>query len=381
MLSTERFGGELQRLGYGVFSGVPCSFLKSLINYAICNANYIAAANEGDAVAACFGATVGGAKSVVLIQNSGLTNATSPLTSLNFPFRVPVLGFVSLRGEPGIGDEPQHELMGTITERLLEDMAIEWMYLSPDESQAAEQLRKADAMIERGRSVFFVVKKGTFSEYKLSRQPYIEARNLECRESGGEEELPRREKVLRTLCSMRSPDSVLLATTGVTGRELYQIEDHPGNLYMVGSMGCISSVGLGLSRQRPDLETIAIDGDGALLMRMGSLATNAAYGAGRFLHLLLDNNAHESTGGQLSLSHNVDFARVAAACGYERALHVTSCEKLADAVREWRESPALTFVHMKIQSASMDPLSRPDKRPDELVRRLMTSIAEEPEYA
>ncbi len=123
-LNTHQFGNELKTLGFDFYSGVPCSFLNNLINYAINECHYIMSTNEGDAVATCAGAYMAGKKSVVLMQNSGLTNASSPITSLNFSFKLPVLGFVSLRGEPGIQDEPQHELTGTITEKLLSLMAV-----------------------------------------------------------------------------------------------------------------------------------------------------------------------------------------------------------------------------------------------------------------
>ena len=140
MLNTNKFGNELKRLGFDFYSGVPCSFLKNLINYSINECEYIAAANEGDAVAIASGAYLGGRKPVVLMQNSGLTNAVSPLTSLNYPFQIPVLGFVSLRGEPSFTDEPQHELMGQITTQLLDLMQIKWEYLSTDYNEAKLQI-------------------------------------------------------------------------------------------------------------------------------------------------------------------------------------------------------------------------------------------------
>ena len=149
MLNTNEFGNELKRLGFDFYSGVPCSFLKNLINYSINECEYIAAANEGDAVAIASGAYLGGRKSVVLMQNSGLTNCISPLTSLNYPFQIPLLGFVSLRGEPGLNDEPQHELMGQITTQILDLMQIKWQFLSPDESEAKRQLEEANKWIEQ----------------------------------------------------------------------------------------------------------------------------------------------------------------------------------------------------------------------------------------
>ena len=162
-LNTQHFGELLKQSGFDFFSGVPCSFLNNLINYAINDCTYIMSTNEGEAVAVCSGAYLAGKKSVVLMQNSGLTNATSPLTSLNYTFQIPVLGFVSLRGEPGLQDEPQHELMGTITEKMLSLMEVSWDYLSDDFELANTQLEKANLFIESQKSSFFVGKKNTFS--------------------------------------------------------------------------------------------------------------------------------------------------------------------------------------------------------------------------
>jgi phosphonopyruvate decarboxylase len=175
MINTKRFGMELQKLGFGFYSGVPCSFLKDLINYAINDCEYVAAANEGDAVAIASGAVLAGKKAVVLMQNSGLTNAVSPLVSLNYPFRIPVLGFVSLRGEPGIPDEPQHELMGQITMKLLELMQIKSVCLSTDFTEAKSQLMLAAKYIENNRPFFFVVRKDTFEKEILKEQDRMSA--------------------------------------------------------------------------------------------------------------------------------------------------------------------------------------------------------------
>ena len=374
MLNTQDFGRRLAELGFTFYSGVPCSFLKSLINYAICEANYVAAANEGDAVAHCFGASLAGTKSVVLMQNSGLTNATSPLTSLNYPFKVPVLGLVSLRGEPGLGDEPQHELMGRITTELLSVMDIDWAYLCPDAGEMEAQLQQANAAIEAGRSFFFVVKKNTFESYPLKDQRPRRVENRSCLTRQGPDERPPRARVLEQLSAARRDSTVLLATTGVSGRELYQIKDAPNNLYMVGSMGCIAPIGLGLALERPDLKVVCIDGDGALLMRLGALSTLAQYGPPNLLHLLLDNNVHESTGGQLTASHNVDFAAVAAACGYRHSLHAHSLSELMDRFTTWQERPELTFLDLSIAPGHLDPLVRPKEKPAFIARRLMNHI-------
>ncbi|HRX01080.1 MAG TPA: thiamine pyrophosphate-binding protein, partial [Cyclobacteriaceae bacterium] len=258
MLSTQAFGNELKKLGYDFYSGVPCSFLKYLINYAINECDYVMAANEGDAVAIASGAYLGGKKSVVLMQNSGLTNATSPLTSLNYTFQLPVLGFVSLRGEAGLGDEPQHELMGQITEKMLKLMKVKWAYLSDDMNEAKKQLKKADKLIAKKETFFFVVKKGTFDEVKLKDQQLRTIQNKTKIKSSQKSELPTRRETLKTLVDLSESNTILLATTGKTGRELFDVADKPNHLYMVGSMGCISSLGLGLALEQPSKKVIVI---------------------------------------------------------------------------------------------------------------------------
>jgi phosphonopyruvate decarboxylase len=374
MINTQLFGDNLKQKGFDFYSGVPCSFLKNLINYSINDCHYVMAANEGDAVAISAGAYLGGRKSVVLMQNSGLANAISPLTSLNYTFRIPVLGFVSLRGEPGLVDEPQHELMGAITGKFLDTMQIHWEYLSGDAGEAEKQLQHADEMVESGQSFFFVVKKDTFDSVELKRKSLPSARNIKSVRSSGADQTPTRLSVLEKLNEQKDTGTIMLATTGTTGRELYEIEDAPNYLYMVGSMGCIGSVALGLATVRPDKKVIAVDGDGALLMRMGSLATNACYAPSNMLHILLDNNCHDSTGGQATASHNVDFAQVAAACGYAHTFHACNIDELARYVKGWQINPLLTFIHLRIAKGSKKDLGRPKIKPYEVKERLMKFI-------
>jgi phosphonopyruvate decarboxylase len=361
MLDTRFIGDELKALGFDFYSGVPCSFLKYLINYAINHCQYIAAANEGDAVAVCAGAYLGGRKSVVLMQNSGLTNATSPLASLNPIYNIPVLGFVSLRGQAGVKDEPQHELMGKITEETLTLLDIPHARLSKDRETALTQLKRANQYIEDRKSFFFVVEKDTFEPHEL----------LEIKSLKTEQPLPSRRAVLEALVENSQKDWVLLATTGYTGRELAEVADRENHLYMVGSMGCVSSLGLGLSYSRKDIKCLAIDGDGSLLMRMGSLATNAYYRPKNLLHILLDNGCHESTGSQFTVSSNLDFARIAEGSGYANVKSVSNLPALIEEMKIWDKNPELTFLYMKIQPGVAGKLSRPGTRPKDVAQRLM----------
>ncbi|WP_211269567.1 phosphonopyruvate decarboxylase [Paenibacillus glacialis] len=370
MIDTKQFGEELKQSGFAFYTGVPCSFLKNLINYAINDCEYVGATNEGDALAIASGAYLAGKHPVVLMQNSGLANAVSPLVSLNYTFRIPLLGFVSLRGEPGIPDEPQHELMGQITTRLLDLMEVSWAYLSSDIAEAKDQIQQAIQVIQQNRPFFFVVKKGIFQEEILRTQELKPASNPFKQRKNASDQLPRRYEALATIQSLTDNNTVQLATTGKTGRELYEIKDIAGNFYMVGSMGCISSIGLGLALSKKDKDIIVIDGDGALLMRMGSLATNGYYNPPNMLHILLDNNAHDSTGGQKTVSDNIDFIEITAACGYTKSIYVHNLEQLKSSIMEWKKEKNLTFLHLKISPGSKKDLARPHIKPYEVKDRL-----------
>lgn len=373
MLDPNTFGSELSRLGFAFYSGVPCSLLKSLINYSMACEHYLPAVNEGDAVAHCAGAWLGGKKSVVLMQNSGLGNAVSPLTSLNYIYNIPVLGFVSLRGDPDVQDEPQHELMGQITMDLLRTMAIPFEILSQDPIEAAVQLQRANAIVDSGQTFFFVVKKNTFKSFDTPVSEFPEAIQVQLKQvQTGARNL--RKDVLQCLREVVEPNTIIMATTGVTGRELYQLGHRDSQFYMVGSMGCISPLAMGLAVARPDLKVIAVDGDGALLMRMGNMATLGCLRPANLLHLLLDNNAHESTGGQATVSASVNFAAIAAATGYP-VVHQTDCiEHLQSSIVEWQQGQQLQFIHMNIAVGHAQDLIRPKEKPAELAQRFRLNI-------
>tara|TARA_Y100001970_G_scaffold293813_1_gene443423 strand:- start:1196 stop:2335 length:1140 start_codon:yes stop_codon:yes gene_type:complete len=379
MLNTQLFGDKLKSLGYDFYSGVPCSFLKYLINYSINNCEYVGASNEGDAVAISSGAHVGGRNSVVLMQNSGLTNAISPLTSLNHTFRIPILGFVSLRGETGINDEPQHQLMGQITTSILDSMGIKWAYLSDDKNKAFNQIKDADNYIKKNTSFFFVVKKNTFDKVELNSnknsQLGLIKKNVMIKKDNVTK--AKRLEVLKVINNVTKDNVIVLATTGKTGRELYEIEDKSNNLYMVGSLGCISSLGLGLSLVRKNKKVVVIDGDGSLLMRMGNLGTIGYYHPSNLLHILLDNNTHDSTGGQETVSNNIDFTKVAEGCGYGNIFYVHNKYELEKFLIEWVKNQTLTFLYVPIEQGSKKNLGRPSIKPSEVKARLMRHLSNE----
>lgn len=374
-LDAQLFGAELKRLGFDFMSGVPCSYLKDLINFAINDCNFIVAANEAEAVAMCAGASLTGSASAVMMQNSGLSNASSALTSLNYTFRIPVLGFVSLRGEPGVTDEPQHELTGRTTEKFLELMEIKWEYLPQTLPEARKLLETAYfEYIQNSLSFFFVVKKNTFSPLELKKIGQTRSLNRVRIPRMKEDRLPSRREAVEKIAAFGDDDTVIIATTGLTGRQLYEAGDRPGNFYMVGSMGCASSIGLGIAVSAPQKSVIVIDGDGAAIMRLGAMATIGHRSPQNMLHILLDNNSHESTGGQSTVSHNADFISIASAVGYRNSIYVHDTAELDRYVRQWKIEWGMTFLYLKTSKGQEENPGRPKIKPPEVASRLKEFI-------
>ncbi|MDQ3563611.1 MAG: phosphonopyruvate decarboxylase [Pseudomonadota bacterium] len=379
MIAAQDFVDVARAAGYTSYAGVPCSFLTPFINFVINDKRlrYISSANEGDAVATASGAAVGGQRSTVMIQNSGLGNTVSPLTSLNYVFRIPLLLICTHRGAPDLRDEPQHELMGRITGSVLETMEIPWEPFPIESGAIRAALDRARAFIEcEERPYAFVMRGGTVAAHALDperRPPRATAPGKHV-EMVKEQPRPSRSEVLhRVLECTPVEGTVIIATTGYTGRELYALADRPNQLYMVGSMGCASSFGLGVALARPDLRVVILDGDGAALMRMGNLATIGAYGGPNLIHIVLDNEVHDSTGAQATVSAGVSFAKIAQACGYGSSFagdQTDVIEALFDAVPEGKP----LFCHVKIRTGALPVLPRPAAAPSEVVRRLMSHI-------
>jgi phosphonopyruvate decarboxylase len=381
MISAESFVQESKKYGFSLWTGVPCSYLKPFINYVIDapDIDYVGATNEGDAVAIAAGADVGGRRSVVMFQNSGFGNTVNPLTSLNMIFDIPSLVITTLRGEPGgPSDEPQHKLMGQITTGLFELMQIPWEYFPTEEKDVAACLERAVGHMTKKKQPYgLVMKKDSVASHKLKTKAV--PRDLPAAASISATytwpaERPSRTEVLRAVQAAANPSDLIVATTGYTGRELYALADKPNQLYMVGSMGCASTFGLGLALAQPNRRVIVLDGDGAALMRLGGMATLGFERPKNLLHILLDNELHESTGGQSTVSHSVDTALVAAACGYPEALRAGSVDEVTAAVK----APAdkLRFVHVKMKPGAPEDLPRPTVTPVQVKERLMAFLKE-----
>jgi phosphonopyruvate decarboxylase len=382
MIEARHFVEAARERGFEWYAGVPCSYLTPFINYVLQDPSleYVSMANEGDAVALIAGVALAGGRrrGVSMMQNSGLGNAVSPLTSLTWTFRLPQLLIVTWRAQPGVPDEPQHALMGPITPKMLETIEIPWELFPSEIDAIGPALDRATAyMDETGRPYALVMQKGTVAPYALKAGAGMAARalpaglaSLEPLRLAPGARASRQEALREVIAHTPAGSTAVLATTGFCGRELYAIDDRPNQLYMVGSMGCVVPLALGVALARPDLRVVALDGDGAALMRMGAFATVGAYGPPNLQHLLLDNGVHDSTGGQATVSTHVSFAQIAAACGYASSLETDDVSRIGS----WLDEPPLggsRFARLLTRSGTPDGLPRPSVTPVDVKTRLM----------
>jgi phosphonopyruvate decarboxylase len=383
MIAAEAFCGAARAAGFGLTTGVPCSYLTALIDHVIEASSrgagrYVGATDEGSAVAIASGAEVGGARAMVLMQSSGLGNAVSPLTSLSAVLEIPALLVVTLRGEPGgPPDEPQHALMGAITGDLLATMRIPSEPFPTEDAAIEGVLARAVHHMNAKRTPYaLVMKKGSVRPGPPSTRPLAHPVPPAVEQARWPEEHPSRRAMLAAVRAAAGSSDVLIATTGHTGRELHALGDAPDQLYLVGSMGCASSFGLGLALAAPWCRVVVLDGDGAALMRLGALATLGHERPDNLVHVVLDNEAHDSTGGQATASGGVDLAQIARACGYPRVARATTAAELGQLVSSgtWE----LTFVHAKIRSGARQPggddLPRPTVAPRDVAERLRALV-------
>jgi len=376
MISADDFIIPAHKLGYDFYTGVPCSFLTPFINRAISSQqiDYVGAASEGEAIAIAAGAWLAGRKTVVMCQNSGLGNCVNPITSLNYPFRIPTLLIATWRGQPGVKDEPQHELMGQISQSLMELMRIRCMAFPRTPEKIVELLDAAELIIEENKLPFgLIMKKGSVKAEKLDQLiPNVKEVGLYKDLQAGFIKT-KRYKTLEKVIEIASDETAIIATTGKCGRELFTIADRPQHMYQVGSMGGASGMGLGVALNT-DKSVVILDGDGAALMKMGSLATIGANSPKNLIHVILDNGVHDSTGGQATVSPHVNFAQVALACGYRFAATTDSLMGFTDAFSEARKNKGPTLIHAKISPGSIEGLGRPTLKPEDVARRFKAFI-------
>lgn len=321
----------LKSNGFRAYSGVPCSRLGGLFSALRRDddVQYVAAANEGAALAVAAGFQLAGRKSCVILQDSGLGNLLNPLTSLSTAYRLPCLIIVSVHHE---NDEPQHRGMAALNQTLLEHCGIVCARAPREVNELATAISRLSAAVERGDTAALLVAAGTVEPAHPT--PISNA-------AGGAIST---ESVITTVIESLDQQDVLVATTGLTGRQLMLQADSQRNFYMLGSMGHAIAIGLGVALSSPMRKVVVLDGDGAALMHLGTLSTVGHYAPPALLHIILDNGTYATTGGQSTTSSTTSFADCAMACGYSSASLCRNIEELELALRFRRPGPALLCV-------------------------------------
>jgi phosphonopyruvate decarboxylase len=299
------------------------------------------------------GFSLAGKLPAVFMQNDGLGNAVNPLTSLQKLYHFPTLLVISWRGRPGYKDAPQHLWSGKTLCDLLRVLEINYVVLEDDLDKQRPELEGLLHSIKEQEAVgAIIVPKGLFEKESLVK-PQADMERLS------------REQALRTVLDELDPRTAIFSTTGKISRELYKIKDQPQNFYTVGSMGCTSSIALGHYRAEPG-RTAVFDGDGAVLMKMGTLATIGYYQPQEFLHICFDNESYESTGGQKTVSTVARLDEVARSCKYARAEMVQTAEDIHRFIQGWNRNPELSFLHIKVRTETDPGLGRPQESPRDL---------------
>lgn len=363
-------------LGADFYTGVPDSQLKSLCNflmdrYGLDPAHHVIAANEGNAAALAAGYHLATGKvPVVYLQNSGLGNIVNPVASLlnDKVYGIPCLFIVGWRGEPGVHDEPQHIFQGEITLSLLDNLDIPAFVIdkATTEEQVRAKLDEYRGLFARGKQAAFVVRKGAL-EYS-GKTVYRNAHTMT------------REEAIGHILSVSGEDPVV-STTGKASREVFeyraaQNQGHGHDFLTVGSMGHSSSIALGIALQKKDRRVWCLDGDGAALMHLGAMAVIGANRPANLIHVVLNNEAHESVGGLPTVAGKVDLCAVARACGYPKVFSVDCPEDLDKALEETKAAHQLTFLEVKCALGARDDLGRPTTTPQENKAAFMAALGE-----
>jgi len=372
MIRPEFFIEKLRENGIDCFAGVPDSLLKNICAYITdhCDAEHnIIAANEGAAVGLAAGHYLAtGQPACVYMQNSGEGNIINPLASLTDPevYNIPVLLLVGWRGRPGVHDEPQHVKQGKVTTGLLNTMGINFDVLSKEEDKAEKQIAKAIDALKKKDVYALVIEKDTFEDYKLLNNQSPITLNLS------------REEAIQTVAAALGEKDCIVSTTGMISRELFEYraamnQGHERDFLTVGSMGHASQIALGIAMAKPDRRVWCFDGDGATIMHMGSMAIVASKAPKNYVHVVFNNGAHDSVGGQPTVGLNIDLPAVAKAVGYKTTASVDSKEELVAALKGIADGPAL--IEVKVKKGNRKDLGRPTTTPIQNKEALMAFLS------
>ncbi len=349
----------VDNLGADFFTGVPDSQLKSLCDYlmnkySIDKKHHIIAANEGNCAAIAAGYHLATGKiPVVYMQNSGQGNIINPVASLlnDNVYAIPTIFVIGWRGEPGVKDEPQHIYQGKVTVKLLEDMDINSFIIDANttENELQRVMQLFQKELANGKCVAFVVRKGalTYDEKVKYTNKYQMSR----------------EEIIQHIVKVTENDPIV-STTGKASRELFETREansqgHQYDFLTVGSMGHSSSIALGIALQKPDQKIWCLDGDGAALMHLGAMGVIGANKPQNLVHIVINNEAHETVGGMPTVSSQMDLVGIAKACGYPKVASVDNFEDLDRELLICKKSSELCFLEIKCSIGARADLGRP----------------------
>ena len=370
MISPKFFIDALASHDISFFAGVPDSLLKNICAYitdTLPHNQNIIAANEGGAMGIAAGYHLATGKiPVVYMQNSGEGNIINPLASLTDKevYNIPVLLLIGWRGRPGVHDEPQHVKQGKVTTGLLNTMGINYTVLSKDEEQAEKQINEACKYMALTKECYaLVIEKDTFDAYKLQHTK--------------ENNFPTtRELAIETAVKCLQPNAVVVSTTGMISRELFEIrerrgEGHEHDFLTVGSMGHASQIALGIALQQPQHPVYCFDGDGASIMHMGNMAITAQMQPKNYIHIVYNNGAHDSVGGQPTVGLQIDLCAIAKAVGYQEAISVENTEQLEEALKAAQQMEGPVLIEARVRKGNRKDLGRPTTTPIQNKEALM----------
>ena len=373
MISPKRFFEILKSNGINFFTGVPDSLLKDFCAYVTDNVSkkdHIINSNEGAAIALASGHYIAtGKPGLVYMQNSGLGNAINPLLSLadSEVYSIPILLVIGWRGEPGKKDEPQHLKQGKVMLDFLQAMNISYEIINNSTGNTEEIIKKAySAMTELSCPYALIISEGTFEEYKLVKDMQSDYQF-------------NREEVIKLILDDLSNNEIIVSTTGKTSREVFEYrkknyQGHQNDFLTVGSMGHCSQIALGIALEKNGKQVYVLDGDGAVIMQMGSLAILGSEAPENFRHILLNNGAHDSVGGQPTAGFKTDFSAIANACGYNLSIRAETEKEIKDGLSKMKGIPGPVFLEIRVNKGARKDLGRPTSTPVENKLTLMDNL-------
>ena len=375
MIDPGWFVDRVQAAGIRMFTGVPDSLLKDFgahVMTELPREQHVITANEGAAVGLALGHYLRtGEPALVYLQNSGFGNTVNPLLSLADPdvYGVPMLVLVGWRGQPGVKDEPQHVKQGRVQAALLDAIEVPWEVLPHDHNDADDTIaRMTSAALEGNTPAVLLVEKGTFAAAASAPPP-----------PPGTSARPSREDALIAVVEALGDATINVSTTGMLSRELFELRERTGadagrDFLTVGGMGHASSIALGVALQESDREVWCLDGDGALLMHLGSLAVVADHGPTNLFHVVFNNGVHDSVGGQPTSIVSVDVPGVAQASGYRYAAVTDDLAAVPRLVAELRQHGGPSLLEVQVRPGNRPDIGRPTRTPAQSKQAFMAAL-------